>query len=133
VTASVALRPSPAVFVVDDDAIQRLLLTAVLTKGGYRVAQASDGAEALQRIINGEECALVVTDLHMPNLDGAALIQRLRADPRTATLPIVVLSGSDRIDRELQLRALGANDYIRKPVDPPRLLDSVRAMLRHAA
>jgi type II secretory ATPase GspE/PulE/Tfp pilus assembly ATPase PilB-like protein/CheY-like chemotaxis protein len=124
---------SPTVFVVDDDAVQRLLLTKTLQNAGYRVAEAPDGADALRRLSAGEECGLVVTDLHMPQLDGDALLRHLRNDPRTAALPIIVLTGSDLADKESELIDLGADDYIRKPVDPPRFIARVRAALRRAS
>jgi CheY-like chemotaxis protein len=128
-----AAPPMPAIFVVDDDPVQRLLVSSTLEKSGYRVSQACDGAEALRRIEAGEECALLLTDLHMPELDGDQLIRKLRADPRSAALPIVVLSGSAEDNRESELIDIGADDYIRKPVDPPRLLARVRAALRRVA
>ena len=123
----------PTIMVCDDDAVQRLFVSSTLEKGGFIVAQASDGAEALRRIMGGEECALLLTDLHMTELDGDELIKRLRADPRSAALPIVVLTGSAIDARESELIEIGADDYIKKPVDPPRLLARVRAALRRAA
>jgi CheY-like chemotaxis protein len=123
----------PAIMIVDDDAVQRLLVKTTLEKSGYRVSEATDGKAAYERISAGEECALVLTDLHMTEMDGDALIIKLRAEPRTASLPIVVLTGSAQEDRESQLIEIGADDYIRKPVDPPRLLARVRAALRRAS
>ena len=122
-----------AIFVVDDDPVQRLWITTMLEKTGFRVAQAEDGAAALQRISSGEECQLLLTDLDMPVMDGDMLIRRLRADPRTAALPIIVVTGSEQGDRESQLIEIGADDYIRKPVDPPRLVARVRGALRRAS
>jgi DNA-binding response OmpR family regulator len=115
-----------------NDAVQRLLVSASLEKGGFRVAQASDGAEALRRISAGEECALLLTDLHMVEMNGDVLIRRLREDPKTVGLPIVVLTGSEEAERESELMDAGADDYIRKPVDAARLLSRVRAALRRA-
>lgn len=123
----------PTIFVVDDDPVQRLFLTATLTKHGFHVLQASDGAEALRRLSSGEECNLLLTDLHMPELNGDELVKRLRALPRTAMLPIVVLTGSSEADMESELIDIGADDYIRKPVEPPRLLSRVKAALRRAS
>jgi len=105
----------------------------MLEKTGFRVAQAEDGAAALKRISAGEECQLLLTDLDMPVMDGDMLIRRLRADPRTAALPIIVVTGSEQGDRESQLIEIGADDYIRKPVDPPRLVARVRGALRRAS
>jgi type II secretory ATPase GspE/PulE/Tfp pilus assembly ATPase PilB-like protein/CheY-like chemotaxis protein len=122
-----------AILVVDDDPVQRLLLTATLEKQGYRVSASTDGVGAMEWISAGEECALVLTDLHMPGMDGDVLIRTLRADPRTVALPIIVLTGSEQKDRESELIDVGADDYLRKPVDPTRLLARVRAVLRRSA
>lgn len=127
---AVTASAGPAILVVDDDPGQRLLLAAILEKQGYRVSVASNGASAMEWIHTGEECALVLTDLDMPGMPGDALLRKLRGDPRTATLPIIVLSGSDEPHRESELIASGADDYLRKPVDPLRLIARVRALLR---
>lgn len=123
---------APAILVVDDDPVQRLLVSATLQKCGYTVAQSADGADALRRIAGGEECALVITDLHMTEVDGDEVVRRLRADARTAALPVVVLTGSAESQRESELIEMGADDYIRKPVDPQLLVARVRAALRRA-
>jgi type IV pilus assembly protein PilB len=122
----------PTIFIAEDDPVQRLLVSTSLEKGGFRVAQASDGTEALRRISEGEECALLLTDLHMGEMNGDVLIRRLRENPKTAGLPIVVLTGSEEAEREAELIDAGADDYIRKPVDAARLLSRVRAALRRA-
>ena len=121
-----------AILVVDDDPVQRLLVSATLEKQGYRVTQAPDGVAAMEWISAGEECALVLTDLHMPEMDGDVLIRTLRADPHTAALPIIVITGSAEEDQESHLLEIGADDYIRKPVDPPKLVARVRGVLRRA-
>ena len=115
-----------------DDPVQRLFVTSILGKNGYRTVQASDGSAAYERIAAGEECALLVTDLQMPVMDGEALVRQLRATPRTAALPIIVITGTEDETRESQLIDLGADDYLRKPVDAPRLVARVKAALRRA-
>jgi CheY-like chemotaxis protein len=122
-----------AILVVDDDPVQRLLVSATLEKHGYRVTQAPDGVAAMEWISAGEECALVLTDLHMPEMDGDMLIRTLRADPRTAALPVIVITGSAEEDKESHLLEIGADDYIRKPVDPPKLVARVRGILRRVS
>lgn len=121
------------IFVVDDDAVERLLVTSVLRKNGFHVREADDGAVALEALMAGAECSLVVTDLHMKHLNGDELMRRLRADARTAAIPVVVLTGSAESETEEKLIDAGADDYIRKPLDPPKLLARVKAALRRAA
>lgn len=130
-SAVVALQP-PRVLLADDDPMVRHLATSILESGGYRVRQARDGVEALSIIDAGEDVALVVTDLRMPGLGGDGLVQQLRSRVQTAMLPIIVLTGSDEYDTEVKLMDAGADDYIRKPIDPPRFLARVKAALRRA-
>lgn len=130
-SAVVALQP-PRVLLADDDPMVRHLATSILESGGYRVRQARDGVEALSIIDAGEDVSLVVTDLRMPGLGGDGLVQQLRSRVQTAMLPIIVLTGSDEYDTEVKLMDAGADDYIRKPIDPPRFLARVKAALRRA-
>jgi type IV pilus assembly protein PilB len=123
----------PTVLIADDDPVMLQILNAALLKGGFRVAAVTDGAAALRKIQAGEECALLVTDLHMPEMQGDELLKRLRSDPRTAALPVVVLTGSDDEGREAELIDAGADDYLRKPIEPARLLSRVKAVLRRAS
>jgi adenylate cyclase len=96
------------------------------------VLSAADGDAALQIIDRGQDVALVVTDLRMPGMDGEAVLARLRSKVATAMLPVIVLTGSDEHDTEVRLMDAGADDYIRKPIDPPRFLARIKAALRRA-
>ncbi len=124
--------PPPSILFADDDPMLRHLATAILETGGYRVRQARDGAEALSIIDSGEDIALVITDLRMPGMGGDGLVTQLRGRVQTAMLPVIILTGSDEHDTEVQLMDAGADDYIRKPIDPPRFLARVKAALRRA-
>ena len=123
---------APCILVADDDPMLRHLATAILEAGGYRVKQARDGAEALALIRSGEDFALIITDLRMPGMSGDVLVRELRADVQTATLPVIILTGADERDLEVELMDAGADDYIRKPIDPPRFIARVKAALRRA-
>ncbi|MES2178319.1 MAG: ATPase, T2SS/T4P/T4SS family [Gemmatimonadota bacterium] len=122
----------PAIVFADDDPMLRHLATTILESGGYRVRQARDGAEALDLINTGEDIALVITDLRMPGMDGDEVVRKLRRNVATAMLPVIVLTGADELDTEVRLMDAGADDYIRKPIDPPRFLARVKAALRRA-
>jgi len=123
---------APCILLADDDAVLRHLATVVLESGGYRVKQARDGEEALAMLDGGDDFALVITDLHMPGMSGDALVRALRGKVQTAMLPVIVLTGSDEQDREVEIMDAGADDYIRKPIDPPRFIARVKAALRRA-
>ncbi|MEJ2185354.1 MAG: ATPase, T2SS/T4P/T4SS family [Gemmatimonadota bacterium] len=123
---------APHILVVDDDPEDRLLVRTMLRKHGYRVSEAEDGDEALDLIAKHGSFSLVVLDLEMPRLDGRVVLQRLRSSMATAGLPVVVLTGSTNPEDEYQLMENGADDYLRKPIDPPRFMARVKAALRRA-
>jgi CheY-like chemotaxis protein len=122
----------PTVLLTDDDAMLRYLAASILESGGYRVLQAKDGAEALELLAAGPDVSLLVTDLQMPGMSGEELVKRLRARSDTSLLPVIVLTGTDEYETEARLMDAGADDYIRKPIDPPRFLARVKAALRRA-
>ncbi|GIW50759.1 MAG: hypothetical protein KatS3mg081_0114 [Gemmatimonadales bacterium] len=122
----------PKILLVDDDGVSRSLARALLEKNGFQVTEAQDGQAALERLRTGGPFALVVLDLEMPRLDGREVLARLRAQPETAQLPVVVLTGAESMSTEIELMEQGADDYIRKPIDPPRFVARIKAALRRA-
>jgi len=120
------------ILVVDDDADIRRFVEMNLKLEGYRVVSAADGAMALA-IVATEVPDLVLLDVMMPGVDGIEVTRRLRADSRTATMPIIMLTAkSMTADRVLGLTA-GADDYIIKPFDTLELVARVRSTLRRNA
>src|SRR5690606_38182924 len=117
------------VLVVDDDAENRLLARVVLENSGFIVSEAEDGDVALERLGSGERFDLVLLDLDMHRTSGRAVLSRLRSSMATAALPVVVLTGAVGAATEIQIMEEGADDYIRKPLDPPRFLARVRGVL----
>ena len=120
---------STILLVDDEDSIQKLLAYP-LEREGYRVLQARDGEEALERFAS-ERVDLVVLDIMLPKLDGLEVCKRLRANG--STVPIIMLTAkSEEIDKVLGLE-LGADDYITKPFSIREFRSRVRALLRRAA
>ena len=116
------------IVVVDDDPDIRDELDEYLTRHGYRVSLAEDGA-ALRRVIEGAEADLILLDLIMPGEHGLALIGDIR---KTSNAGIIILTGTgDAVDQVVGLE-LGADDYISKPCDLRALLARVRSVLRRA-
>jgi len=106
-------------------------LRSVLEPSGHDVIEVADGQAALDIIGSIIVPAIVVTDLAMPVLGGEALIGRLRAEPRTNAIPIVIVSGD--LDAELALHGAGLVDaFVSKPVDPGTLALCISAIARKA-
>jgi len=120
------------VLVVDDDAVTRAIARGVLEKAGYRVSESADGIEALERLREGHDFALMVLDVEMPRLGGAEVLDRIRRSVMTAGLPVIVLTGSTAETTEVDMMERGADDYVRKPLDSVRFVARVRAALRRA-
>ena len=120
---------SATILLVDDEEAVQKLLTYPLEQEGFRVLQARDGQEALQRF-DREHVDLVVLDLMLPAVDGLDVCRRLRAQ---STVPIIMLTArDDELDKVVGLE-LGADDYITKPFSIREFRSRVRALLRRSA
>ena len=118
------------ILVVDDEASIRELLSFNLKKNGYSVETAADGREALAKAAGMD---LVLLDIMLPEVDGLEVCRRLKADPQTSGIPIIMLTAkAEEIDRVLGLE-LGADDYVVKPFSMRELLARVKAVLRRSA
>ena len=122
---------SSRVLIVEDEPDIRELVVHHLKREGYQVSAASSGEEALRQV-QAAPPDLVLLDLMMPAMDGLEVCRRLRQDPATVSLPIVMLTAKgDEVDRVLGLE-IGADDYVVKPFSPKELLARVRAVLRRS-
>jgi DNA-binding response OmpR family regulator len=117
------------VLVVDDDRVIQQLLEVNLQLEGYDVvARASDGSEALEKIARLKP-DIVILDIMMPKMDGLEVCRRLRENPDTATIPVILLSARAQ---DLDIREgldIGASAYLTKPFDPVELLEVVSRLL----
>ncbi len=123
--------PSPTVLVVDDEPDLLDLLAYNLTREGYTVVTARDGAEAL-RLAERTPPDLVVLDVMMPVLDGLATCRRLREHATLRTIPILMLTAREGPDDQVRGLDVGADAYLGKGAPMPVLLSQVRALLRGA-
>lgn len=119
---------TPLVLVVDDDPDILDLVRYRLERSGYAVATASDGLEAV-RLAGELRPALAVLDVMMPSLNGFEVTRRLRAEPETARIPVILLTARAQEEDVQEGFASGADDYLRKPFSPRELSARVQAIL----
>ena len=122
------MNPDPLILVVDDLAQNVRLLEAVLSPKGFRVTTASSGQEALD-VLSTEHPDLVLLDILMPGMDGYEVCRRIRQDPGTAFLPVIMITASGEEEKIRSLEA-GADDFVNKPFDQAELLARVRSLVR---
>lgn len=117
------------VLVVDDEADIVVLCRANLEYEGFTVLEARDGREALE-MVKREHPDAIVLDIMMPRLSGWEVLTAIRADPSTADLPIVLLTGKVGDEDQIRGWSSGASDYIAKPFNPMGLARAVKAALQ---
>jgi serine/threonine protein kinase len=115
---------SRRVLVVEDDPDARASLVAVLRGQGFEVDTADDGREALAKLRAGPYPSLILLDLLMPVMDGWKFLEEQRRDPALAAVPVVIVSAAD--PRQARAAALGAADYLQKPIDVDDMAARVR-------
>ncbi|HPH96353.1 MAG TPA: response regulator [Anaerolineaceae bacterium] len=120
--------PGGRLLIVDDVETNRDVLTRQLQKQGHTITTAINGREALERVAC-ETFDLVLLDLMMPELDGFEVLQRLKADPHTQAIPVIMISALDELEGVVRCIEMGAEDYLPKPFNPVILRARVGACL----
>lgn len=116
------------VLLVDDDDGVRAVLTRILKKADFDVCEASNGYEALDKLPKFVP-DIIVSDLVMPGMDGRQLVTELRLFPETAKIPILMLTGSDEEENEIELITMGANDFVSKSSSPALVITRVKRLI----
>ena len=120
------------ILVVDDEIYIVHILDFSLGMEGYEVVTALDGEQALEKA-RSEKPDLIVLDIMMPKLDGYETCKRLKADPETKDVPVILLSAKGRnVDQKVGFE-VGADDYITKPFSPRKLVERINAILGHGS
>jgi CheY-like chemotaxis protein len=122
----------PRILLIEDNEMNRDMLSRRLVKRGYEVAIAVDGEQGLA-MVHSEAPALVLMDMSLPGIDGWEVTRRLKAAPETRGIPVIGLTAHAMAgDREKALAA-GCDDFDTKPVELTRLLEKIEALLRRDA
>jgi two-component system chemotaxis response regulator CheY len=116
------------ILVVEDDFVVRRLLQVLLSSDKHVVIEAHDGQQAL-RLAENDPVDLICTDLMMPVMDGFTLIEQVRSHPKTANIPILIITAADRHQYLKRAMQLGANGFVMKPFTKMQLLESVQQVM----
>jgi two-component system cell cycle response regulator DivK len=121
----------PKILLVEDNEMNRDMLSRRLERKGYEVAIAIDGGQGVE-MAHSHSPDLILMDMSLPVLDGWEATRKLKAAPETAAIPIIALTAhAMATDREKAMEA-GCDDYDTKPIELPRLLEKIEAMLSRA-
>jgi two-component system chemotaxis response regulator CheY len=117
------------ILVVDDSLTMRQLIGMTLTRSGYEVVDAEDGAKGLEKATR-ESFDLVLSDVNMPNMTGMELLRALRQLAAYKFTPLVLITTESQVEKKMEGKAAGATGWIVKPFEPAQLLAVVAKVLR---
>ncbi|HEY4664972.1 MAG TPA: response regulator [Comamonas sp.] len=117
------------ILAVDDSPSMRKMVSFTLTGAGYKVVEAVDGMDALEKA-EAQHVDLVLADQNMPRLDGIGLTRRLREHPRFKNTPILILTTESSDQMKQAGKAAGATGWLVKPFDPNRLIEVLHKVIR---
>ena len=124
-----AVEPKATILIVDDEPDNRFALSHVLAELEQRIVEAGSGEDALRFLLR-EECAVILLDANMPGLDGYATAELIRRRERSRHIPIIFVSAIDKDDEHIaRAYAMGAVDYVFKPVDPVILRSKIAVLV----
>jgi len=117
------------ILIVDDDVTVLMRTAAVLEKAGYNVTKASGGEEALRILNNDYVPSAIILDRQMPDISGDFVLMQIKDDEKTASIPVIMLTGDNNVSDVSTCLELGANDYIVKPFETGNLLSRLSKVL----
>src|SRR6266568_6743143 len=120
--------PASSLLVVDDNSVNRIMLSRYLTKLGYQATLVENGRQALEKL-QAEPFDLVLLDVEMPEMDGYQVLEQLKADPRLRDIPVIMISAVEELESVVTCIELGAQDYLPKPFNPVLLRARLTACL----
>jgi two-component system cell cycle response regulator DivK len=118
----------PKILLVEDNEMNRDMLSRRLVRNGFEVAIAVDGGQGLA-MATSEKPDLILMDMSLPVLDGWEATRRVKADPATQSIPVIALTAHAMAEDKEKCLAAGCDDFDTKPVELPRLLGKIQALL----
>ena len=118
----------PKILLVEDNEMNRDMLSRRLTRNGFEVVIAVDGQQGLA-LATSERPDVILMDMSLPVMDGWEATRRVKADPATRSIPVIALTASAMVEDRDRAIAAGCDDFDTKPVELPRLLEKIRAQL----
>ena len=117
------------VLVVEDSPTMRQLIVFALKRiRGFQIVEANDGVDGLKKL-SADKFDLILTDINMPIMDGLKLVSMVRNDPNYKETPIIVITTEGAIEDRERALALGANEYITKPIQTMKILETVKKLM----
>jgi two-component system chemotaxis response regulator CheY len=116
------------IMIVDDSASLRQVVRIALAGAGYEVVEASDGADALNKL-DGRKLHLIISDVNMPNLDGISFVREAKKKPDYRFTPIIMLTTEGQEEKKREGQAAGAKAWVVKPFQPPQMLAAVAKLV----
>ena len=121
----------PKILLVEDNEMNRDMLSRRLVRNGFEVVMATDGQKGVE--MAGEEAPdLILMDISLPVIDGWEATRRIKGDPGTGTIPVIALTAHAMTQDREKAFAVGCDDFDTKPVELPRLLEKIKALLDKA-
>ena len=117
---------SKTILAVDDSISMLQTLSLTLEKEGYKVVTAEDGMQGLERLEGDEKFHLIITDIHMPNMDGITFTKKIRGNTKYKFTPIIILTSENQMEKKKEGKAAGATGWIIKPFQPNQFISVVR-------
>jgi CheY-like chemotaxis protein len=119
----------PKILLVEDNEMNRDMLSRRLTRQGYEVVIAVDGGEAVS-MATSEKPDVILMDMSLPVMDGWEATRRVKAEPATRAIPVIALTANALVEDREKALAAGCDDFDTKPVELPRLLEKIKTQLQ---
>ena len=118
----------PTALVVDDSGASRTLLKGILKQQGYTVIEAADGEAGLRSLVEHWPVDLVLLDWHMEPMDGPAFLHQVREDPRTVSVPVIMITAEASRQAVVDIAKMGVQGYVVKPFDKQMIATRIAAL-----